>query len=830
VIALAAFQLRRLRQHLVRTLLAVVALATGTALVVAVLALYGSLDASIRSYTQGIAGTAELEVSGITDGGFDDTLLAETAAVPGVEHAVPLVRTPVVMAAEHVVLIGLDRRARALGLDVGRPPGGDVDGVFLGPGLADRARLGPGQGVVVAAGADERRTRVLGTVDDDGADRFNDGRFAVAALPVAQELAAKPGRLDSILIVVADGADPEAVAARVTSTVDGRAVVDSPQLRAEQAATTARPVRQATLVVAALVLFVGGFVVFNTMSMAALERRRELATLRALGGRRRVLLGAFLVEAALVGLAGAVVGAAAGTVLARALVGRLPEYIVSAFAIRIGFSMPPFAIPLAMALGVAAAVAAAAGPGRRAVGTSPVEAMRPEGVLETRGASERVSWPEVIAGLAASAGAVIVAVHVGGASALPTAGVLLLGAVVVTHGVQPALASTTAGVASRGRAAGRLAATSIARSPRRTWATVVAVLVAAGAVVGEGGFSRNLVASITENVRVLEETDLNVIASPEDVYATDTLLPGGWEDEIADVPGVASVSGYQFTFATLGRDRVMLQGYERDGNVAALASLSRAQRAAVAQGRGVVISTQLAARRGLERGDRLSIPTPQGAQSVAIVGVTESFLWDRGLVVVSLSNLQMWFSRPGVSGFQIELDAGADRGKVRREIGSVVRPAPFPVEIRTGAEVVENVESATNQATALFTSMRTVIVGAAVLAVFNALLIAVIERRRELGVLRALGASRRRLVRAVLVEGLAVGAVGALLGIALGLLWHWSELPALAEFSNFPIHYRFTLVPAALAAGLSVLAALAGSAFPARRAGRINVVEAIGYE
>jgi putative ABC transport system permease protein len=830
VIALTGFQLRRLRQHLARTLLALAALATGTALMVAVLALYGSLDASIRSYTQGVAGTADVEVAGITDSGFDEALLEDVAAVAGVKHAVPLVRTPVVIAGEHIVLVGLDERARALGLDVGRPPDAGIDGMFVGTGLAERGHLREGDRAVVAAGAEQRRTQVLGTVEDGDADRFNDGLFAVAALPVAQDLAAKSGRLDSILVVTAGGTEPDLVARRLAQVVSGRAVVDSPELRAEQAAATARPVRQATLVVAALVLFVGAFVVFNTMSMAALERRRELATLRALGGRRRALLLAFLLEAAVLGLVGAAVGAAAGTVLARALVDRLPEYIVSAFAIRIGFSMPSFTIPMAMALGVVAAVTAAVGPGRQAVGTSPVEAMRPEGVLETRDAGERISWVEVVIGVIAATAAVVVAVGVGGASALPTAAVLLLGAVVATHGIQPALATATAAVASRGQAAGRLAATSVTRAPRRTWATVIAVLVAAGAVVGEGGFSRNLVDSITENVEVLEETDLNVISSPDDVYGTDTLFPDAWKEQLEEIPGVASVSGYQFTFATFERDRVMLQGYAHDGNAAALADVPAARRAAVAAGRGVVISAQLAERHDLERGDRLTIPTPQGTRMLPVAAVTESFLWDRGLVVMALQSLQRWFARPGVSGFQIELERDANESDIRRSIGTVIRSARFPAEIHTGAEVVDSVQSATNQATALFTAMRTVIVGAAVLAVFNALLIAVIERRRELGVLRAIGASRRRLMRAVLIEGLAVGVVGALLGISLGLLWHWSELPALAEFSRFPLHYRFTLVPAAVAAALSVFSALAGSALPARRAGRINVVDAIGYE
>jgi putative ABC transport system permease protein len=828
--------LRHVFQQRLRTALSVLGIAVAAALIVTTFAAYGSLTGSVQRLSERVAGDADLELTGITDSGLDERLADRLLAADGVLVPVPLIRTWVVLKGQQALLFGADPRVSALGGEFERavqasqravPP--DLNGVFLGERLARAAGATIGEAVTVQpASGGTRSAKVLGVLRAEQARQVNGGFFAVAPLPLAQRLTGKQGRVDSILVVARQGADLATLQRRLQELAGGRATVGTPQLRAEQASAATRPFQDATLFLAFMALAVAGFLVFNTLSMVALERRQELGTLRALGSTRPMLLRDFLLEAAVLGIAGAAVGCPLGVLLGRQVVQQLPPFLTASFDTRVEFVLPGYAIPLATLACLGTSLLAAWLPARRVTLVHPVEAMRPLGALESAGEGERVRWLPTAAGAVLLTGGLAVAVGAEGELSLSAGPLFLLGSILLTFGLANLIARATAWLAARLGAAGRLAAASVARAPRRTWATTSIVAIAAALATTTYGVTRNEITSASEQVTSLADIDLFVQVAPPDELPLRPLLPLALSDRLAAVSGVARVVPGQFAYATIGRERVLLLGVGGPSGAPAYYLASAPARRALLDGTGVVVSRRFALRQGIGVGDQLQLPTPRGPVRVPVVDVVDYIVQEGGLVALSLDRLGSWYGRSGATFFEVTLARGVDAGSVRRALQRQLDGVPQALVV-PGADNVRGTQTAVQQAAALSQGIQWVVAGAAGLAVLNTLMISVVERRRELGIVRAIGASRRLLGRTVLREAAAIGAVGGAIGLVAGSALHYIGVEALASATM--VRIRFQPVPlTVLVVVAAVLVSVAGGIAPMRRAARLNVIEAIGYE
>lgn len=832
--------LRRFFEHRLRTVLTLLGIAIGSALAVAVFGLFGSMDGSVKGFTEDLAGLADIEVTGISNEGFDQKLFFQIEDTSGVQAAVPLIRTPVEVEGRRAVLIGIDGRAQALRTNLAESETQRSEvratepGLFLGEGLASAIQVQKGGTVrVFSAAGQSERLKVLSIVTGEAAT-LNQGMFAVTALPIAQNVVGKTGRLDSILVLVDVKADPAAVAARLVAVAGSLASVDSPTQRIEQAQLATKQVRQAMLMGVAMAITVGGFLIFITMNMAATERRRELATLRALGGRRGRLLFMFLLEAAALGLIGSLAGALLGLLLARSLVDSIPPFFGEATGVELGFYMPSYAIPMAIAFGALASVLAALLPARRAVGVAPVESMRPEGVLESLDATDRIAVVPSAIGILMMAGGFALAVVGPPAEGFLGLGLVLLGIIVASYGLTAPLTRSIARVARMLGVAGRLGAAALERSPRRAWATSAAVLLATGLVAGQGGIFDNLDDAVLKNLGGLGTVDLYVsVPGSASGLSTEVQLPGDWGDDLAAVDGVAEVGTNTFMFITYQQQKVLVQGLsgESMGDAApATVGASPETLETVKDTKGAIVSERFRDLYGIDKGDELELATPTGIRRVDVVHVAPSFAWERGLITLGRAALVDWFGHTTVSDYGLRFEEGADPERIKSEVTKFVGGAPLEVIVYTGSESLEFIRASIDQINSLFRGLTTVVVGAAVLAILNALLISVVERKRELGIMRALGTGRRQLRRMVGLEAASIGVVGGLVGAVIGFLVHRTALASINAQTGFPIEYQFVAQPAARAFAIGVVIAVFGSLLPARRAGSVNIIEAIGYE
>lgn len=835
-----ALHLRRFLERPGRTALSVIGIAVGTALVVAALGVYGSFSGSARRVTA-LAGGADVELSAPGEAGFDAALLSRVRSVQGVEAAVPGIRSKAVVGGTHALMLGFDASGSnlrgELATQVEREirglvaSGATLDGVVLVAPLARSAHVGRGADVAIAAAGEVHRARVVGVVHGGALEALNRGAVALAPLPVAQTLVAKSGRLDVIDVLAAKGTDRSGLERRLRAVAQGSAIVASPGLRAQQAVSVARNVQQPILTIALLALFVAGFLVFNTMTMAALERRRELATLRALGGRRRPLLTGFLGEALLLGLLGAGVGLGIGIPLARAVVDRLPSYFSATIGVRIGFVLPLSALLTAFVVGVGMTVVATAVPAIGAVRVPPVDAMRPQGVLETAGREEGVRWLLTIVGVCVWLGGIALMRRANGTLALSGILVVVAGVATTGFGLGSLLTRLAASLVGRLGANGRLAAASVAHSPRRVVATTLAATIAIGTAIAVSGTTQNLGSSLRAYLAPYRTDDLVLATSGTNDVPSEAVMPPSLRSRLAQVPGVRSVLGVEWVFTTIGTERVTVVGAEPGTAWPAIRNVgARAQKEALA-GRGVVVNRQLADSLGLHVGSMLSLPTSVGARRTRVVAVHRSFVTIGGLLVTRGSDVQRWFHTGGYSIFEIRLRPGADHRAVARAIQGIAKQsAGVPTFLRTGAETASGIVHGFDQTLAIFRAMQWLMIAAAALVVLNTLAIAVVERRRELGILRAIGTSRRRLRRSVLAEAAVIGALAGGLGALLGIGEHVNTVTAISTVTGLPIRYQFSAVMLLVALGGAIAVAAAGALGPAWRAARVNVIEAIGYE
>ncbi|MFI6168043.1 FtsX-like permease family protein [Nocardia sp. NPDC051052] len=822
---LRLFNVGELLGHRGRTTMSLVVMGVSAGLLVAVLSISGSVTGSVDRLTHSLGGRAALEVTGVTDAGFDQQLLPRIATAPGVEKAVPMLRAQIGSGSDRALLIGADQNIGALGSELAGPMTAQIGKLLAVPnGVLVGAAMGHAEGERFTLGSGT--VTVAGILDKATSKQLNGGHLVAAPLGLAQQVTGRVGRLDSIQIIPAPGTPVDTLRAELTKVVDGRAVVAEPSLRTAQAGGAVQLVRYSTMMASVAALIVSAFLIYNAMSMAIAQRRPMLSLLRAIGGKRGPMVRDLLAEAALLGVLGGGVGALLGIVMGRMAIGQLPAAIVSSVEARTEYLVPGYAIPVAIGACVVASVAAAGLAARQVYKVEPIEALVPVGVGRTDVTSPLLRWAATVAGLALAALAIVIAELDLGRYSLAAISSAFTAAIVLCFAATGPLVRAAAATARLFGAPGALGATTLERAPRRVWATAMTVLIGVAATVTMGGASRNMVDSATASFQDLAKDDLYISPAPIAEFPTGPLLPAGLVDRIAAVPGVERVSPAQMAFATLGTGRVMLQGYPANARESQMGKLDDAVVAQLSAGDGVAVSRDVAKSLGVGVGAQLRLPTPTGEHTVTVRQVIPYFSAVSGVVMMDVDVLRRWYERPGETVVTVDFAPGADHAAVQAAVRQVVPPE---IHVDTGAAAVTAVSASIRQGSAMSNAILWIVVLVATVALLNTLMLSVLERRRELGVLRAMGTNRKFLMRSVLAEAAGIGLVGAALGLVVGAAVQYLATVAMAHALTIDIVYQPS--PMLLVYGSAALTlALLGSIPPALRAGRMPIVEALAVD
>ena len=815
--------------HWKRSLSCVVAVAVGTALLVAIAGIYGSLTKSVATMSEDLYGKAAFEVTGAADSGLPESLVGELRGIDGVAAAEPIVKASVNVPRSGTTLLGVGPNLRVLDNRVGnelvrqaeqdKSHGSPADGAVAGPGLGTAA------GGTVDVGS--MPVKVVFVPKGDLAEKYNAGDYLIVPLPMAQQILHQAGRVSSVFIVAKPGADLAVLSAALVRVVDHRAVVAEPQFRVAQTDNSVSLTRDTLLLVGSVALVVAMFIVFNTMNMAVVQRKPMIATLRALGARRGRLARDLLLEVALMGLLGGCAGAPLGAVLSYFAIKRLPPLILQSVDVKPDFFFPAAAVVAVITLGVVTCLLGAIWPAIVVFKASPISAMRPA-ELEGMGSNRMTpNWAGVGLGATLTVAAFLSAIRLHDETAFAGGVLALVGILVLFWALAPALVAASARLAATMGPSGQVSRSTMTQSAKRTWANVMIVTIAVALGSVTNGVLSNVVDSTGGFFAPLAKADVYLSATAKDVVPVGPVIPAGVEGQVRQIPGVASVIPVQYAFVNVGSDRVLVVGGGPGTVTPAFSAMEPSVRAKVAAGDGAVISRQLARRLHRGVGDQLTLGTPSGEKSVQILDVIDYLTSERGMIALSLPTIQTWFQRDGATYLEVHVADRKDAGQVLRQAEKIA--AAKDLYAYSGQDAVEAGRAAVAQMGSLAVFVQWIVALLAAMALFNAFMISVIERTREIGVLRAMGASRRYIARSILVESSSVALLGGALGLLTSLVVH--RLGTLIMSTVTAMTVRFAVSPIdLLSLAVAVILCWAGALLPASRAAKSPIVDALEVE
>ncbi|MGA9374262.1 MAG: FtsX-like permease family protein, partial [Mycobacterium sp.] len=381
-------------------------------------------------------------------------------------------------------------------------------------------------------------------------------------------------------------------------------------------------------------------------------------------------------------------------------------------------------------------------------------------------------------------------------------------------------------VARAAGSAGTIGASALLRAPKRVWATTMTVMIGVAATVAVGGASANLISSAASSFDSLADIDVFISAEPMEAFPTGPLLPDDLRARVEAVPGVERVTQGQMANATLGRSRVIVQAIQPGTPNDAFDALRPGTAERMAAGEGIAVSRDVADALGVGEGERVRLPTPTGAREVTVLQVIPFFSIVGGVVLMDFDVFESWYQRFGATALNVFFADGADSEAVTARVREVV---PADLNVETGTHAVESVAAGVGQGAAMSNAILWIICFVATVALLNTLMLSVLERRRELAVLRAIGAPRALVLRSVLAEAAGIGVVGAGLGIVVGAVTQYLATSALSQVMTIDVDYQpspLILVYGVVALGLTLI----GSLPPALSAARMPIIRALAVD
>jgi len=839
-----------IRKHLLRWLLTIAGIVLGVAVFVGMHTANQSVLYAFRQTVDRIAGTTQLQVSA-AETGFDENVLDRVQSVPQVKVAVPVIEAVVnteLKGQGNLLILGVDmtgdRSLRQYDLESGDEAVVDDPLVFLAQPdsliitdtFARENQLQNGSKVPMSTMDGEKSFTVRGIMKSGGLSSAFGGNLAIMDVYAAQKVFGRGRKFDRIDIAVKDGSSIDDARKKLEGMLGAGFQVESPSARGQEFESIAGIYSMTANITSAFALFIGMFIIYNTFQIAVTQRRSEIGILRALGATRGQIQTLFLGESVVAGLFGSTVGLLLGIAIARGMTGYIGALLGEVFGIAQKaeeIAANPALMTFAVVLGVITSVVAAFIPARNAARVDPVQALQKGKYQQLSAGENRVRRLTALAVSVAALACLLlsqyrVLMYVGDALSV-------LAAILLTPTLAEWVARALRPLLRWMRPVeGTLAADSLLQAPRRTSGAVAALMLSLALVVALGGLTRASYDSIFKWLTVALNPDLFVSPS-QSLTARSFRFPGAMADQLRAIPGIAEVQpvrdaripirGTQIMFVAADVDSLLHRAIlpPMEGDTKQMYRLT-------AEGKGVLASENFAKLRGFKIGDTVDIPSPGGVLHMRIVGIVTDYSDQQGSILMDRSVYKRYWNDDSANIFRIYLAKGATEADVKRRILETFANQRR-LFVLTNRDVRQYIMRLTDQWFGITYVQIAVAVLVAVLGIVNTLTVSITDRRRELGVLQAIGGLRNQIRHTIWLEALTIGAVGLVLGLGFGVVQLFYSLKITGEDLagmrldyEYPYGIGFILLPVIL--GVAFLSAIA----PAESAVRGSLVEALEYE
>jgi putative ABC transport system permease protein len=692
-----------------------------------------------------------------------------------------------------------------------------------------------GDKVCAVATAQRRCFTLVGTTQIAGLSSFGGAAVLDLTLPEAQRMLGKGTSFDEIQVAAKRGVTPEQLRAELRRTLPASVDVRTGEQQAAKESNDIRDnlgfLKTFLLAFAFIALFVGAFLIFNTFSITVAQRMREFALLRTLGASRRQVWRAVINEGLLLGVAGGVIGLVLGIGTAA---------LLRALFISFGADLPTKGnvieartVIITVVVGAVVSLLASISPALRAMRVPPVEALHEGVVPVTRGQRRRLT---IAAGVVLALGVALMCVGLFGSLKSDTAAISFMGggaaltflgvALLSPRLVRPLASAIGRPIERLTGITGQLARENSVRQPGRTAVTAAALMIGVALVsfasIFAAGAKATIDKAVDQNLKsafVVQNTDGFSPFSPQ-------VMP-----TVARVDGVSIVSGVRFSQAKVQgvggnqavssidpRTFVDLYKLEMEkGGEAAARGLGNDQ---------MLVSKGFADQHDTKIGDTLRLTTPNGNRvALRVTGITH----DRGqltaALVITNALAQSRFGETKDAFGLVGIRPGANPDVVKQRIANLLEQRFPEAEVLTNQEFKDNIAGQVNQLLSLIYALLALAIIVSLFGIVNTLVLSISERTRELGMLRAIGTSRKQVKRVVRWEAVITALIGAVLGVVMGIVLSILFTRPLDDFTlSIPVP---TLIIVLILAGV---AGVGAAILPARRAAKLDVLQALAYE
>ncbi len=837
------------RKHLLRSLLTMAGIMLGVAVFVGMHTANQSVLFAFQRTVNRIAGAAQLQVTA-ADAGFPEEVLEVVQSAPGVRVAVPVIEAVVdsgIPGQGNLLILAVDMTGDRSLRDYDFETADEAviedplvflaqpDSLIITREFAERNGLEIDSRLPLLTMDGQKNFTVRGVMRSGGMTSAFGGNLAIMDIYAAQKVFGRGRMFDRIDLGVKEGVSVEQCQATLRKILGPGYQVEPPQARGQQFEAILRIYAFSVSISSLFALFIGMFIIYNSFAIAVTQRRSEVGILRALGATRAQIRNLFLAESAVGGLIGSLAGLAFGNLLARGIATQISGmfevvYGVSQRAEEI--ASDPLLIAGALVIGVVTSIVAAFIPARNAARVDPVRALQ-KGKYQVLSAGEN----RVRRILALILGAASVALLLrSSASWMFYAGYLLMVmaavlltptlALLLTRWLRPALRWIRP-------VEGALAADSLIQAPRRTSATVAALMLSLAMVIGLAGVARASYGSILDWIQSHLNPDLFVTTS-ENLSDRSFRFPLSMGDELRSMEGIGDIQSVRTARVPFRGGPVMIVSTEIEilarrvrGQIVSGDAAEMNRRAAA--GSGLIVSENLTSLHHLRLGDPLDIAAPGGLLRLPIVGITRDYSDQQGSILMDRAVYARYWNDETVNVFRVYLKAGASADDVKRRI--LERYAGHRrLFVLANQQVRDDIMRIADQWFGLSYVQIAVAVLIGILGIVNTLTVSITDRRRELGVLQAVGGLRRQVRRTVWMEAVTIGLLALILGLGLGAINLFYTLEMTRQVGGLVLDYQYPTGIALFLLPTILAVAFASALGPAESAVRGSLVEALEYE